>query len=161
MEERTKFICIIVVFIIKDIDRNIKTMGLLKSRSVTVSINRDPRTVYEFIFNLENLPKWASKAFQSIKQVKGEWIAETPQGLAKVGLAQRNDFGVLDHYVNLSSLGVEVYVPMRVVQNGINGSEVIFTLFYTTDMSEEKFAQDVSMVEQDLKNLKNIMEERN
>jgi hypothetical protein len=136
-------------------------MDLLKSMSLTVSINRDPRTVYEFVSNLENLPKWASKAFQSIKQDKGEWIAETPQGSAKVDLAQRNDFGVLDHYVSLSTLGVEVYVPMRVVKNGINGSEVIFTLFYTSHMSEEKFAQDVKMIEQDLKNLKNIMEEGN
>jgi hypothetical protein len=136
-------------------------MDLLKSMSLTVSINRDPRTVYEFVSNPENLPKWASKAFQSIKQDKGEWIAETPQGSAKVDLAQRNDFGVLDHYVSLSTLGVEVYVPMRVVKNGINGSEVIFTLFYTSHMSEEKFAQDVKMVEQDLKNLKNIMEEGN
>lgn len=126
-------------------------MDLLKSTSLTVSINCDPRTVYEFVSNLENLPKWASKAFQSIKQDKGEWIAETPQGSAKVELAQRNDFGVLDHYVSLSTLGVEVYVPMRVVKNGINGSEVIFTLFYTSHMSEEKFAQ----------NLKNIMEEGN
>jgi hypothetical protein len=136
-------------------------MDLLKSLSLTVSINCDPRTVYEFVSNLENLPKWASKAFQSIKQDKGEWIAETPQGSAKVDLAQRNDFGVLDHYVSLSTLGVEVYVPLRVVKNGINGSEVIFTLFYTSHMSEEKFAQDVKMVEQDLKNLKNIMEEGN
>ena len=136
-------------------------MELLKSISLTVSINRDPRTVYEFISNLENLPKWASKAFQSIKQAKGEWIAETPQGAAKVDLAQRNDFGVLDHYVSLPSLGIEVYVPMRVVKNGINGSEVIFTLFYASNISKEKFAQDVKMVEQDLKNLKNIMEEGN
>jgi Polyketide cyclase / dehydrase and lipid transport len=136
-------------------------MELLKSTSLTVSINRDPRTVYEFVSNLENLPKWASKAFQSIKQVKSEWIAETPQGAAKVVLAQRNDLGVLDHYVSPLSLGVEVYVPMRVVKNGINGSEVIFTLFYTSHMSEEEFAQDMKMVEQDLKNLKNIMEEGN
>lgn len=88
-------------------------MELSKSTSLTVSINRDPRTVYEFVSNLENLPKWASKAFQSIKQVNGEWIAETSQGSAKVALAHRNDFGVLDHYVSPSSLGVEVYVPMR------------------------------------------------
>jgi hypothetical protein len=136
-------------------------MELLKSTSLTVSINRDPRTVYEFVSNLENLPRWASKAFQSIKHVKDEWIAETPQGSAKVDLAQRNDFGVLDHYVSLSSSGVEVYVPMRVVKNGINGSEVIFTLFYASHISEEKFVQDVKMVEQDLKNLKNIIEEGN
>jgi hypothetical protein len=44
---------------------------------------------------------------------------------------------------------------MRVVQNGVNGSEVIITLFYTT---EEQFAQDMRMVEQDLKNLKSIIE---
>jgi uncharacterized membrane protein len=83
-------------------------MGLLKSRSLSISIDRDPRTVYEFVSNLENLPKWASKAFQSIKYVEGEWIAETPQGSAKVSLTHRNDFGVLDHHVSLSSLGVEV-----------------------------------------------------
>ena len=135
-------------------------MELLKSTSLTVSINRDPRRVYEFISNLENLPKWASRAFQSIKQVKGEWIVETPQGAAKVVLAQRNEFGILDHYVSLPSLGVEVYVPMRVVKNG-NGSEVIFTLFHASNMSEEKSAQDMKMVEQDLKNLKNIVEEGN
>ena len=63
--------------------------------------------------------------------------------------------------MRLSSLGVEVYVPMRVVQHSINGSEVKFTLFYTTHMPEENFAQDVRMVEQDLKNLKSIIEEGN
>ena len=89
-------------------------MALLKLRSLTVSINLDPKTVYEFIFNLENLFKWASKAFQSIKQVKGEWIAETAQGSAKISLTQRNDFGVFRS---------RSIVPMRVVQNGINGSE--------------------------------------
>ena len=136
-------------------------MALLKSRSLSISINRDPKIVYEFVFNLENLPKWASKAFQSIKQDKGEWIAETPQGPAKVSLTHRNDFGVLDHRVSLTSLGVEVYVPVRVVQNGVNGSEVIFTLFYATHMTEEQFAQDMRMVEQDLKNLKSIIEQGN
>jgi hypothetical protein len=115
-------------------------MELSKSTSLTVSINRDPRTA-----NLENLPKWASKAFQSIKQVNGEWIAETPQGSAKVVPAKRNDFGVLDHYVSPSSLGVEVYVPMRIVKNGTKGSEVIFTLLYASNMSEEKIAQDVPL----------------
>jgi len=96
-------------------------------------------------------------AFQSIKQQNGEWIVETPQGSAKVRLTERNRFGVLDHYVKTSA-GIEVFVPMRVVQNGL-GSEVIFTLFQTADMSEERFAEDIRMVEQDLKHLKNIIEE--
>jgi hypothetical protein len=33
-----------------------------------------------------------------------------------------------------------------------NESEVIFMMFQTTSISEEKFAEDVGLVEQDLKN---------
>ena len=47
---------------------------------------------------------------------------------------------------------------MRVVQNG-DGSEVIFTVFQLADMSEDKYAEDIKMVEQDLQNLKSIVEE--
>ena len=45
----------------------------------------------EFVFNLENLPKWASAAFQSIKEQDGEWIVGTPQGSQSI--TQRNGFG--------------------------------------------------------------------
>lgn len=129
-------------------------MKLYNSRILSVSIKRDPRTVYEFILNLENLPKWAGVAFRSIKKQNEEWVVETPQGPAKVRMTERNEFGILDHYVKTSS-GVEVFVPMRVVQNG-DGSEVIFTLFQPEDMSDENYAKDIAMVERDLKNLKNI-----
>ena len=35
----------------------------------------------------------------------------------------------------------------------------MLTIFQTLDKSEKKLAEDVDMVERDLKNLKNIMEE--
>jgi hypothetical protein len=41
----------------------------------------------------------------------------------------------------------------------INGSEMIFMLFQTEDMQEEKYADDIKLVEHDLKNLKSILEE--
>lgn len=47
-------------------------------------------------FNLENLPKWANAALQSIREQDGEWIVGTPQGPAKVRIIHRNEFGVLD-----------------------------------------------------------------
>ena len=74
----------------------------------------------------------------------------------KSGLPRKNDFGVLDHYVTTAQ-GVEIYVPMRVVPNG-SGSEVMFTLFKTPDMSDKQFADDAGMVERDLKTLKSVME---
>ncbi len=135
-------------------------MTLLKSKTLSISINSKPKTVYEFVLNLENLPKWAKMFCRSIKLLNGEWIAEVLQEQAKVRITKRNDFGILDHYVKLlSSPNVdEVFVPMRVVQNG-DGSEVIFTIFELAGMAEERYAEDIRMVEQDLKNLKSIVEE--
>ncbi len=34
-------------------------MALLKSRTLSVSINCDPRSVYKFVSKPENLPRWA------------------------------------------------------------------------------------------------------
>ena len=47
---------------------------------------------------------------------------------------------------------------MDVIKNG-EGSEVIFTLFETADMPDDKFAEDAKSVEQDLNTLKKLMEE--
>jgi len=131
-------------------------MGSLISSTVNVSINCDPRKVYEFVSNPENLPRWAKAFCRSIKKSDSEWIAETPQGPMKISFARRNNFGVLDHYVDASP-SVQVFVPMRVVPNG-EGSEVLFTLFQSADISEDRFAEDRRWVEQDLQNLKDIME---
>jgi len=132
--------------------------ALLKSRTLSVAINCDPGRVYEFVSKPENLPKWAKMFCRSIKKSNGGWIVETPQGPVKVRFTRKNEFGILDHYVNPAP-GVEVFVPMRVVPNG-SGSEVIFTLFQLAGMSDEKCAEDIGWVEQDLRTLKGIMERR-
>src|SRR3989338_1938234 len=124
----------------------------MKSKTVTISINCNPKKAYEVVSNLENRPKWAKTFCRSIKKANGEWIIETPQGPMKIRIAPKNDFGILDHTV-IPAPGVEVFVPMRVVPNG-GGSEVVFTLFQQPDMSVENFAKDQEMVEQDLATLK-------
>ena len=121
------------------------------------SIKSDPKTVYDFLSNLENLPKWASSTFPSIKEMNGEWIVDTPHGRNKVIPTERNDFGILDHHVKLTS-GIEVYVPMRVVKNG-DGSEVMLTVFQTPEMTDEAFVEDIQTVEKDLNHLKTIIAE--
>jgi len=129
----------------------------LNSRTLSITINRDPRAIYEFASNPQNLPKWAKGLGRSVELVNGKWIAETPQGPVTIRFVRKNEFGILDHYVTPAP-GVEVFVPMRVVPNG-SGGEVIFTLFQLPRISDEKYAEDVRLVEQDLKNLKRILEE--
>jgi hypothetical protein len=129
---------------------------LFRSKTLSVSIASDPDKVYEFVSNPKNLPKWATTFCRSVRRSEGEWVIDTPQGPMTIRIVGHNDFGVLDHYVSLTP-GTEVMVPMRVVPNG-SGSDVIFTLFQSPGMSDEKYAEDIRLVERDLGTLKEILE---
>ena len=130
--------------------------GLMKSKTLQISIRCDPRKVFAFVSILENLPRWATAFVQSIKKLNGVWVAQTTQGPAKFKIAKKNSFGILDHIV-IPAPGVEVYVPMRVVANG-SESEVIFTLFQGPGMSSRQFAHDQKLVKKDLATLKRVLE---
>ena len=130
--------------------------GTLESRTLSVRIDRTPSDVYDFVSDPENFPKWATGLGSSIDMVGGEWIAQTLHGPTKVRFAERNTFGVLDHAV-IPEVGAEVYIPMRVIANG-GGSEILFTLFRSPDMSEANFAEDAAWVERDLVSLKTLLE---
>ena len=127
-----------------------------KSVHISVSIDRPADTVYEFTSNPENLPKWAAGLGDSIKNVDGDWIAESPRGRIKIKFADKNKFVVLDHDVYLPS-GTKFYNPMRVFPNN-DGSELIFTLYRQPDMSEQMFAEDADAVTRDLRKLKTLLE---
>ncbi len=129
---------------------------MYQSRNLSVQINRNARDVYDFTSVPENFLQWASGLGKSLKKVNGDWIAETPQGPMKVRFTEHNEFGVLDHWVSPEP-GVEIYIPMRVIPNG-SGSELIFTLFRLSDVSDEKFAADAEWVMRDLTALKNLLE---
>lgn len=131
-------------------------MRVRKSRIVSVSIERPPKEVFQYVSNPENLPKWATAFCRSVRKAGDEWIVETPDGPMTIKFVGPNGLGVLDHYVSPAP-GVEVFNPMRVVPNG-DGSEVMFTLFQPTDVSEERFAKDAAMVEHDLSTLKKVLE---
>ncbi|OGR84665.1 MAG: hypothetical protein A2901_07500 [Elusimicrobia bacterium RIFCSPLOWO2_01_FULL_54_10] len=128
----------------------------MNSKTLTVSIKASPKKVFEFASKPENMPKWAQAFCKSIKMDGNAWRIETPMGPAKVRFVTDAKNGVLDHYVEVAP-GVTVYVPMRVVANG-KDSEVIFTLFQLPSMADDKFAEDIHMVEQDLSTLKKCCE---
>lgn len=130
----------------------------MKSKTLNISIDRDPRKVYGFVSNLENLPKWAPAFCLSIKKSGGAWIAQTPQGPMKIHIAPKNCFGILDHTV-IPAPGKKVFVPMRVVPAG-KGCLILFTLFRHPGMSAKQFATDARLVRRDLRSLKSVLESR-
>ena len=129
-----------------------------KSRHISISINSSVDEVYAFASNPENLPKWAAGLGGSVKNVKGEWVAESPMGTIKIKFADKNRFGILDHDVTLPS-GETFYNPMRVFPNK-DRSELIFTLYQRPGMSDKDFKNDEEQIKEDLEKLKSLVEKQ-
>lgn len=129
---------------------------MLPSRTLSVSINRSANEVYDFVSVPENFPLWASGLGNSLQKTNGEWIAESQQGRVRIRFSERNEFGVLDHWVSAKP-GLEIYIPLRVIANE-GGSDLVFTLFRLPGMSDEQFAADAEWVMRDLVSLKNLLE---
>lgn len=125
-------------------------------KHVTETIHRHWREVYDFAAAPENLTRWAAGLGQALEQGEGHWIVEGPLGRIQVRFAERNDFGVLDHWVTLPD-GLVCYNPLRIVANGA-GSEVTFTLYRLPGMSDEAYAADADAVARDLAALKALLE---
>ena len=130
---------------------------MLESRTISISIARDWKEVYEAVWRPQDFRRWASGLSESrLERDEADWWrADGPEGPIRIRFTGHNPFGVMDHFVDTGG-GAQVYVPMRVVANG-EGAEVLFTLFRQPGMSEEKFAADADWVARDLLALKTLL----
>lgn len=125
-------------------------------RYLGISIHRNAQDVYDFAAAPENLAQWASGLGQTLRKVNGEWIADTPAGEVTIKFADRNTFGVLDHWVTTAQ-GTQISIPMRVIPHG-DGSNLMLTLFCQPGMSDEQFEADAAWVLRDFATLKRLLE---
>lgn len=124
-----------------------------------VRIARAAADVYAFASDPRNVPRWAPGLGTSVEQVDGQWFVGTPDGPARVTFTPPNPYGVLDHEVVTPS-GVVVHVPMRVVPDGDDACDVVFTLRPLPGMTDAELARDAALVRADLDRLRALMEEQ-
>ena len=130
---------------------------MFESRTLSVTVGRAWKDVYEIVWRPEYFPMWASGLSQSSLEKVGEtWTATGATGKVRIRFTDHNPFGVMDHYVDTGK-GPEVYVPMRVIANA-EGAEVLLTLFRQPHMTEQQFLADAEWVRRDLAALKALLE---
>lgn len=126
---------------------------MLESRTLSVLIPCNWQALYKRIWRPEHFPEWASGLSGADMSREGPvWKATGPGGTVKIRFTDHNDFGVMDHWVELAD-GKTVYVPLRVIANG-EGAEVQLTLFRQPGMSADRFEEDAEWVRRDLEALK-------
>lgn len=127
-----------------------------ESRHVSVVIDAEPAAVYAFACDPRNLPRWAEGLAAGVAFVDGRWRAESPMGMVTVTFAPDNEWGVLDHAVELPS-GDTVHNPVRVLAHP-DGAEVVFTLRRASGVADDEFELDAATVAADLDRLRAVIE---
>jgi hypothetical protein len=106
--------------------------------TITVSAPRD--AVFNFLADIENLPKWAHAWCERLMLQRGRWWALTADGEQVVDLETSAGTGVIDLRAGPSADRFR-HTPIRVVSLGIRRSLISFILIQGPDEGAEAFAR--------------------
>ncbi|WP_218974229.1 SRPBCC family protein [Streptomyces sp. NP160] len=124
---------------------------------ISRSVEAPPQRVVALAGDPAQLPRWAAGLATGIREEDGRWFTDSPAGPVEVAFTGPLEAGVLDHDVTLPD-GTVVHNPLRVLAND-SGSEVVFTLFHRTGVTEEELRADAELVRADLDRLAALLED--
>ncbi|ALE75711.1 polyketide cyclase [Pseudonocardia sp. EC080610-09] len=129
----------------------------MSSRHVGVVIAAPPETVYAWVRDPRNLPRWAAGVGDRVEERDGRWIVPGgPLGEVEFRFVPENDWGVLDHEVVLPS-GEVAHNPLRVAPHP-DGSEIVFSVRRAPSATDADVERDVAAVVADLERLRDLLE---
>lgn len=127
----------------------------MRSNTQHITINVDPRTLFDFLADPNNLPRWAVGFCRAIRRDGDHWFVQTSQGEVAVRYVTHADLGVVDFSLSPAP-GIEVDAFSRIVPNG-DGAEYVFTQFQAPGMPDEAFEAQVSALKEELVVLRALM----
>ena len=113
----------------------------MKSITESCVILESKDTVFEFLSNFENMPKWSTQFVQQTKIIDGKKKAMTPLGEVFVRIDSDKKSGIIDIYAGPSESEMNPAF-LRVISFSNNSCGVTFTFFkwpQTTDQMWEMF----------------------
>ena len=114
--------------------------------------------VYRFVADPSTMPQWAIHNVRSIRLLgEGVWEIETPRGWGRLIPGFEEAHGILDHAFIDPKEG-RWDVPARVAAAGPDESVYMITLVKPASMPDEVFAQGMTLVEEELQTMKQILE---
>ena len=125
----------------------------MRTSTQSIAIDAPAEEVFDFVADLEKLPKWAIGFAKAIRSENGRWLVTTGNGEEIAIRAVTNpQFGVVDYHMSPAP-GVEFPAVSRVVPNG-GGAEYVFTMFQLPGMPDEVFEQQIAELGRELVVLK-------
>jgi len=127
----------------------------MKAKTITVTIDAEPRKVLAWMTQPEILPQWNAALCRSVRNEGGEWIAESPRGPLGLRWVREDRSGLVDLVVQTPDQ--ELVWAMRVLSNG-SGAEVVLTIVQPPGLSDSTFHDHTRWAEKAIRELKKLAE---
>ena len=115
--------------------------------ALTVTVSAPRETVFNFLADIENLPKWAGAWCERLMLQRGRWWALTAEGEQVVDLETSAGTGVIDLRAGPSPERFRL-TPIRVVALSTRRTLVSFLLIEGPDETDEAFARRREFLQQ-------------
>jgi hypothetical protein len=132
----------------------------MKSNTQSITIDQDAASVFRFVAEPRNLPRWASTFAPRISPAGDDrWVVPSPAGEILIRFDADEDRRTVDFHMKpvVPTPGLEGVAVSRVVPNGI-GAEYVFTMFQFAGMPEEVWHGQLEELPCELARLKRAIE---
>src|SRR5436305_12332810 len=132
----------------------------MRSHTQTVTIEAAPDSVYAFVADPRNLPRWASAFAPEIRLGQDhEWSVPSLAGEVCIRYDADAVRRTVDFHMRpvLPTPGLEGLAASRIIANGSN-TEYVFTMFQFEGMPEEVWQEQLRELPRELQRLKQAVE---
>lgn len=120
---------------------------------VTLTVSASPDTVFNFLADIENLPRWATDFCERLEIIGGRWVALTSFGDVFVEYATDGHTWRIELHVGEEPERMNLFVSMQVDEQSDGGSSVVFLLWPMAGVDAARHARHVREFLQDLRGL--------
>lgn len=112
----------------------------MQTRIVQVHLKSPREAVFNFLADIENLPRWATEFCERVYLERGRWWALTSQGELTVAAEADRATGVIDLYAGPAPDRMGL-LPIRVLAEPGGGALVTFTFRQPPELPDELYEQ--------------------
>ena len=127
----------------------------MRSRTVTAVFPAPPERVFEYMSDIENLPRWATEFARELKVVDGRHVVVNGLGEFVFEIRADESSGVVDMFAGPTEDELGVF-PTRVVGLPGGGSAYTFTMFQAPGMPDELFDSQYESLRREFENLDRV-----
>lgn len=129
----------------------------MKVHTKTEQFRVSPETLFQFLSNIENMPKWATTYVKSLKKIGDDYKVVTPDGEMFQMFDINASTGVIDMYGGPTKEQTWRW-PARVTTDNIGGSLFSFTCIQMPGQPDDIFEGQCRALDEEFKNIRRLVE---